>query len=412
MFNKRGISNVIATLLLVLLVIVLIGIVWVVIQNLVSSSSQGISLGGLTLNLKITQAAKGANTISVTVQRQPGAGNLVGVNFVFSDGLTYEAIKQNANLSIYEGRTFTLSPQQVSINSAKTVSVAPIYNSENGGAQQIGGITDTYTFGNNTLLNGNTCTPASNPTFADLCTNNGYTCGDVNNGSCSAVDCGDCNPSQTCNLITHQCVNIGPTCSPAPNSTFAGLCTNNGYTCGSVSNGTCGDISCGSCGTGQYCNLSNFQCADSQNPTCNPSTCQISNYQCGTPPDGCGGQLSCGACKAGSFCDTYWQCESYVMSNSGIISSVWPSNVVYFFNSSSLPTSGTDIATYNDGAHYVRFPGSNEPACIRLSLMDYIPDDGGLTYVKLYSVANISSGNNYQIWNSQEGCSDAISRGL
>ena len=156
MLNKKGISSIIATLILILLTIVLIGIVWVVIVNITSSANKGIDIGGLTLNLKIQQALKGTNNISVIVQRQSGEGNLVGVNFVISDGSISEVIKQNTSLDIYQGKSFVLSPQQLDINSVKTISVAPIYVSQNGGSQQIGGITDTYAFGNGSIIaNGN-----------------------------------------------------------------------------------------------------------------------------------------------------------------------------------------------------------------------------------------------------------------
>jgi flagellin-like protein len=403
MFNKRGISNIIATLLLVLLAIVLIGILWVIIRNLVSSSSQGISLGGLTLDLKIQQATKASNNLSVVVQRQPGTGNLVGINFVVSDGSTDEVIKQNASLDIYQGRDFILFPQQINAASAVTISVAPIYVSENGGAQQIGRITDTYTFGNNSIVvGGNSCTPATNPDFASLCTNQGFTCGNVNNGTCAIVNCGSCGAGKVCNLLTNQCENSGSNCSPAPVDTFAALCTNNGYTCGDINNGTCSTVNCGSCGANQYCDLSNYQCADVQNPICSPTTCQQSNYQCGAPPNGCGAPLDCGSCSGNAFCNSYWQCETYQMDNSGTILSVWPSGAISFFDSTNLPISGTDIAPYNDGNHYVRFPGSSESNCIRIAIIvNYSPTK---SYVELYSFANIAAGNNYQIWNSQQGC--------
>jgi flagellin-like protein len=399
MFNKRGISSIIATLLLVLLTIVLIGIIWVVVNNLVSSSRQGISISGLTLDLKIKQAIKGGNNLSIIVQRQPGAGDLTGVNFVISDGTIYEVIKQNASLNIYEGRSFSLIPPQMSINSVKTVSVAPIYNSENGG-QQIGSVTDTYTFGNGSIVGGSSCIPAINQ--SGLCT--GYACGEVNNGTCSTVSCGQCSSGQICNFVSHQCTSGGGSgCSPAPNPTFAALCTTPGYACGEVNNGTCTPVSCGTCGSGQFCDLSNHQCADVQNPQCIPTTCQQSNYQCGAPPDGCGQALNCGNCTGNSFCNNVWQCETYTMENSGTVFSAWPSAPLYF-DGVSLPTDSNSIASYNDALHYIRFPASNYSGCVQLAFISPEPSPSTMSYVRLGNSATIAAGNNYQIWNSQQGC--------
>ena len=407
--NKRGISSVIATLLLVLLTIVLIGIVWLVINNIVSSTNQQISIGGLTLNLKIQQASIGQNNISVVVQRQSGAGNLSGIRFVVFDGLNSGIVDENANLDVYEGKDFIISPSNVNINSAETVSVAPIYLN-NAGVKQIGSITDTYTFGpasqNISIGTINTCTPAIDPSFAGLCTNNGYTCGNVNNGTCSTVSCGSCGSNQYCNILTHQCAASntggGNTCTPATNPTFSALCTNNGYVCGDVNNGTCGTVNCGSCGSGQVCNLLTYQCENSVS-TCTPTTCSISNYQCGAAPDGCGGTLNCGTCSGNSFCNIYFQCIYNQDVNNGTIFSVWPSGASMFFDSYDLPTDPTVLATYNDGLHYVRFPNSNESSCIQLALITYLQQNGR-SYVQLGSVANITTGNDYQIWNNQQGC--------
>lgn len=411
MGNKRGISNIIATLLLVLLVIVIIGIVWVIVRNIVSSANSGISLGGITLNLKITQAVKGTNNLSITIQRQQGAGNLVGVNFIVSDGSTYETIKQNATLDVYQGRTFNLIPQQIIAGSAKIVSIAPIYIGGNG-LQQVGSVTDTYTFGNQIVIN--SCTPASDPTFAGLCGSNN--CGQVNNGTCALVNCGSnnggCPTGQICNLVTNQCISQGGGggggCSPAPDPTLNGLCTNNGYTCGNVNNGTCNIVSCGSCAANQYCDLSVNQCKEISNPPpCQPGTCLQFGYQCGFPPNGCGGNLTCGnqgACGGNSFCNSVWQCVSYQMVNSGAIYSAWPIGAPTFFDSSALPVDSTSLGDYNDGAHYIRFPGSNESNCIQLALIAPELSPSTMSYVRLGSLANITAGNNYQIWNSQQGC--------
>ncbi len=404
MLNKKGISSIIATLILILLTIVLIGIVWVVIVNITSSANKGIDIGGLTLNLKIQQALKGTNNISVIVQRQSGEGNLVGVNFVISDGSISEVIKQNTSLDIYQGKSFVLSPQQLDINSVKTISVAPIYVSQNGGSQQIGGITDTYAFGNGSIIaNGNSgsssCTPSSNQ--AGLCT--GYTCGDVNNGTCSTVNCGTCGSGQTCNLVSHQCINSGSTCSPAPDNSFVALCTTPGYICGDVNNGTCSTVNCGSCGNNQFCNLTNHQCVNENNPVCVPTTCPQSNYQCGVAPDGCGSPLNCGSCGGNAFCNSQWQCETFKMDNSGTIFSAWPLTPIYF-DSNNLPTDPSSIASYNDALHYIRFPGSNYSGCVQLSFISPEPSPSTMLYIRLVDSANVTAGNNYQIWNSQQGC--------
>jgi flagellin-like protein len=368
--NRRGISTIIATLLLILLTIVLIGILWVVIRNVTSSASAGINLGGLTLDLKIQAANVIQSNLSVVVQRQTGAGDLTGVNFILYDGQTYENIKQNANLSVYEGKDFIFSVSQINISAIKTVSVAPLYLS-NSGAEQVGRITDTYTFKAADFLVGG---GGTQPFCGDGTCNNGET-----SSSCS-VDCPVISP-----VCGNGICELGETVASCPAD-----CTVGGPVCG---DGTCnGGETVASCP------------ADCTSQTCTPATCQSAGYQCGAAPSGCGPPaLDCGSCAGNTFCNNYFQCISYQMVNNGTILSVWPSGSALYFDSNDLPKSESDLISYNDGLHYIRFPNSNQAGCIRIALANYILENNR-SYIELYSVANIAAGNSYRIWNGQQGC--------
>ena len=51
--QKRGLSTVVTTLILILLVLVAIGIVWVVIKNVLSEGAEEVSLDKFTVDLEI-----------------------------------------------------------------------------------------------------------------------------------------------------------------------------------------------------------------------------------------------------------------------------------------------------------------------------------------------------------------------
>ena len=55
MFEKRGLSTIVSTLLILLLVFVAIGILWVVIRNVIQDGAEQVSLGKFTLDMKIEQ---------------------------------------------------------------------------------------------------------------------------------------------------------------------------------------------------------------------------------------------------------------------------------------------------------------------------------------------------------------------
>lgn len=149
--NKRGISSIIATLILVLLTIVLVGIVWAVISNIVKSGSQQVSsqFGTLFLDLKIQNVVVDSSTgnLSVTVTRNPGQGNLTGVAFAISDGENTKVIKETAAIDQLETKTFTFTPSDLgSILLVKEVDIAPIVQG------QVGQIVDSRIFSNSQIL--------------------------------------------------------------------------------------------------------------------------------------------------------------------------------------------------------------------------------------------------------------------
>ena len=65
--NKRGISVAIFTIIMITLVLFAAGILWGIIQNLISESAEDISLVGLTLDIGVQSAEIEGNNISVNV---------------------------------------------------------------------------------------------------------------------------------------------------------------------------------------------------------------------------------------------------------------------------------------------------------------------------------------------------------
>jgi flagellin-like protein len=96
MKNKKGISSIIATLILILLTIVLIGIVWVVVSGIVTNSTKQVNSGAQCFNsgIQITSASctKAGNNCNVTVQRTIGTDAIGGVRIVFINAAGTSAI--------------------------------------------------------------------------------------------------------------------------------------------------------------------------------------------------------------------------------------------------------------------------------------------------------------------------------
>ena len=102
--HKKGVSTVIAAIILIVLVLIAVGMVWAVISNIISKQSEGISLGKLTLDadIKSVEINETTNTISILVKRKPGQGDLAGFKFVFKNETDTEVWEEDKILEELE----------------------------------------------------------------------------------------------------------------------------------------------------------------------------------------------------------------------------------------------------------------------------------------------------------------------
>lgn len=146
--DKRGLSAVVTTLLIILLAIVAIGIVWVVISSIVESGAGDVEIGQFTIDLGIKSAYIEDSNVIVGVRRSSGEGNVTGIRFIFSDGSDTTSVDKNVPLDQLEEKTFTFTDSEVGgISTVQEVSIAPLYVPSGDNQERIGDITDTETIG-------------------------------------------------------------------------------------------------------------------------------------------------------------------------------------------------------------------------------------------------------------------------
>lgn len=94
MMNKRGLSTVITSMIIILLCLVAVGVVWIVVQDIVTESTGKISLGQFSIELEMqsvkiniddTNPLQSYDSLDVMVKRNPGKGELVGIKFLVTD---------------------------------------------------------------------------------------------------------------------------------------------------------------------------------------------------------------------------------------------------------------------------------------------------------------------------------------
>ena len=129
MQNKKGLSDVVTTVIIVALSLVAIAIVWVVVNNLISENASTIENQGgcLTTNLEIVSVSSSCSIVNVTVKKISGDTEIGGVKVI-----AYNAAGASVNGSITG--TMTVGDQKttsITIANANKVSATPYFIVDN-----------------------------------------------------------------------------------------------------------------------------------------------------------------------------------------------------------------------------------------------------------------------------------------
>ncbi|MBS3085561.1 hypothetical protein J4225_02650 [Candidatus Pacearchaeota archaeon] len=200
--QKRGLSTVVTTLIVILLVLVAIAVIWIVIRGVIESGTEQIGIGQFTIDMKITQAYidSGAGGLIVSVQRNPGKGDLTGIRFIVeNDGGQTEIIKADetthaSNFPFNELETKTFDIPTSLTGTITKVSIAPIILTESGKEKDLD-IIDTKLVkqistgdcGDGTQDLGEICDDGNTITETQTCANDILESGVHCNSDCSAT---------------------------------------------------------------------------------------------------------------------------------------------------------------------------------------------------------------------------------
>lgn len=93
--NKKGISNIVSVLLIVLLVIVAVGVVWVAVRGTLEDAEDELGIGQKCLKVDVyaTSASCSSGVCNVTVKRGTGGDDIDGVRVIFTNENSQSAIE-------------------------------------------------------------------------------------------------------------------------------------------------------------------------------------------------------------------------------------------------------------------------------------------------------------------------------
>lgn len=135
--KKRGLSAVVTTLILVLLVIVAIAIIWAVINNLIREKADDIGATAfeISMSIKTVEPSTAPENVKVRIERNVGDGDLQGINIIMSDGIKSETVRVNP---INEGEEEIYDISKGGLGTITKVSIRPIGGS--GSNEKVGEI--------------------------------------------------------------------------------------------------------------------------------------------------------------------------------------------------------------------------------------------------------------------------------
>jgi hypothetical protein len=418
--NKKGLSGVVTTVLIILLALVAIGGLWVVIQNLVIEGSDQISLEKFTLSIGIESAKINYTTglAEVKVVRNSGQGNLSEIIFIVSDPKTSETFRVPvSDFDELEKRTFILNLNEkefMNLPEIYEISIQPVFVASSGKGL-IGEISDTV---GNLNQNVEVEEPEEDMTGEECVV---------------SEDCGEgtiiagtekCNEDNTTILIQEKiyscesgfCV---PTRIYIPNETCQDnqicqmgecvdklkACTPETVTLDCGEDKWVGELFCSEDKTTILQGYKSYECINEicvstiedkdketclENEECHEGECFIP-LECTTHSD----------CELGEVCKE-GECLTEESVVAGTIRSAWPYNIGEYFDSADLPTSySLDLID-----KYIVFPNSIQTGCLRIADFVLPSTQDGISYVRLnQSPTNIQDSDSFQIWETDYICS-------
>ncbi len=341
--EKKGLSAVVGTILIILLVIVAVGIIWAVVGGLFRGSADEISTGQFLIDLEIKSASLSGTEVSVGVKRNVGAGTLSGIKFVFSDGESTKTAEESTSMDELNQESFKFDIAALGIPDAYEVSIAPIFKSASG-ADVLGNIVDRAEF--------REATDAGEEPPGD------GVCGDgVKEGDEECDDgCLEGIPN-----VCEETVDDGDGCS--------WQCTWEG----GAPPETCGD---------DIINDPLEQCDGGA---------------------GCEENCLCGEYYI-PFVPAQVDCDEQPMLENLWVSSIWPGDAPKYFDSDELPTDGNEGDYLR---RYVKFVTGLEDGCLSIEKIEHVVEgEYDKTHIKLEIVGAMvgggqaGGGDEFKIWSS------------
>jgi len=149
MENKRGLSAIVATLIIILLVLVAVGIIWVVVRNLIQGGAEQVDISTkcMAVDVRAVGVVNVTDGYSVTLRRLAGGEAIGGVKMVLFSETDNSGVRGGFNetdtlLGELETKTETFVTTVIGANRLEFT----VYFIHDSGNERLCSQTNSYTF--------------------------------------------------------------------------------------------------------------------------------------------------------------------------------------------------------------------------------------------------------------------------
>ena len=149
MENKRGLSAIVATLIIILLVLVAVGIIWVVVRNLIQEGAEQVDISTKCMAIDVRAVSVipvvgEAGNYSVTLRRTAGGEAIGGIKIVlFNDTANSGVLSGFLDLDELETKTETFA--DTNVTNANKLEYT-VYFTDESGTEALCSQTNPYSF--------------------------------------------------------------------------------------------------------------------------------------------------------------------------------------------------------------------------------------------------------------------------
>ena len=147
MRNNRGLSAIVATLIIILLTLVAVGIIWVVIRNVVQSGSEQVDLSTkcLAVDLEAVSVSETAGVYAVTLKRNAGGEALGGIKVSVFNAASNSGVMDFGALTELQTSTVSLPSSGATVTGGDRIEFTPFFV-DSSGNEQLCSQTQTFNF--------------------------------------------------------------------------------------------------------------------------------------------------------------------------------------------------------------------------------------------------------------------------